>query len=157
LCIFKSLGKPFEVLAAVLAARTASKSICAGTFSTKYSTGGLVGVRANGDVSIASQQLTNILNELKSIAGGATSEVDAVKNKLSLENFIALEGSSSTCALLNSVINGTSPEKAADLRDVSAKAVSDAAAALLKSNPSYAVFGATAGTPSYAAIQKILA
>ena len=77
-------------------------------------------------------------------------------NQLTLEHFLALEGADSTGSLLSAHQRGVAAPAAGDLRSVTAEAVSAAAAAALKANPSYAVLGATTGTPTFAAISKLL-
>lgn len=149
-------GKAYQVLAAVLSSRVAAQSICAAPFSFSYSKSGLIGVRTTGTVAVATEQLTKILAQLKAIAAGA-SETDVVKNKVALENFLALEGEQSAGYLINSLLAGVSPAALADVRGVTAQQVSDAAKAVLKATPAYAVLGATAGTPTYGSIQKLLA
>lgn len=60
-------------------------------------------------------------------------------------------------ALLNAYLAGTDVNAFLDTRAVTAQQVSDAAKAVLKSTPAYAVFGATTGTPSLTTVTKILA
>lgn len=79
-----------------------------------------------------------------------------MSSQLTLEHFLSLEGSCSSTVLLNAHLRGQNAQSAGDLRGVTAESVSAAAAAALKSAPAYAVLGATAGTPSYAAITKLL-
>ena len=76
---------------------------------------------------------------------------------MTLEYFLHLEsGNTAACALLCAQLRGVAPLSAGDMRSVSAASVSAAAAAALKSAPAYAVFGATAGTPSVASIANML-
>lgn len=75
---------------------------------------------------------------------------------MTLEHFLALEGADSTGSLLCAHQRGVAAPAAGDLRNVTPEAVSAAAAAALKANPSYAVLGATTGTPTFAAISKLL-
>lgn len=67
-----------------------------------------------------------------------------------------MEGENTTSALLTANLQGVDPHVAADVRSVTASSVSNAAITILKSNPSYAVLGATAGTPSFTTIIKML-
>jgi len=149
-------GKPSQVLAGILAGRLAAKGSKATAFFNNYSKGGLLGVRVGGGVGAATNELTAALHELKALASSAL-ETDVVKTKVSLDNFLALEGQATTSYLLGSILAGVSPAQLADVRTVTAQSVSGAAASLLKTEPAYAVLGATAGTPSYAAIKKIIA
>ncbi len=73
-----------------------------------------------------------------------------------MEHFLSLEGACSSSVLLNAHLRGQNAHSAGDVRSVTAASVSAAAAAALKSAPAYAVLGATAGTPSYSAITKLL-
>jgi predicted Zn-dependent peptidase len=143
-------GKAYQVLAGVLNARAAAQGICAGAFTHSYHHGGLVGVRASGCVTSASEQLKKVVAELKAIANGAAAETDVVKTQLSLKNALNVEaGNESATAVLLSGVN------AADVRGVTSAAVVDAAKAVLKTaSPAFAVYGATAGVGS---VQKFLA
>jgi hypothetical protein len=58
--------------------------------------------------------------------------------------------------LLEAHLRGQNASSAGDVRDVTAASVSAAAAAALKATPAYAVLGATAGTPSYTAVSKLI-
>lgn len=69
---------------------------------------------------------------------------------------MALEGTCSTEKLLCAHLRGLNAQSVGDLRSVTPASVSAAAAASLKANPAYAVLGATAGTPSYAAVVNML-
>jgi len=73
-----------------------------------------------------------------------------------LDNFIALEGEKTTESLLTSYLLGLDAVSSFDVRAVTSDSVSAAAASVLASVPSYAVLGTTAGTPSYATINKLL-
>jgi hypothetical protein len=64
----------------------------------------------------------------------------------SLDYCIALEGASASAVIADG----------ADLRDVSTASVAAAATAALRATPSYAVYGTTLGTPSYATISKLI-
>jgi hypothetical protein len=75
---------------------------------------------------------------------------------LTLESFLALEGAHSTGSLLSAHVRGVAAPAAGDLRNVTPEAVSAAAVATLKSNPSFVVLGSTSGTPTLAAITKLL-
>lgn len=76
--------------------------------------------------------------------------------KVTLNSFIALEGEKTTESLLNSYLQGLDAVSSSDVRAVTPESVSAAAASVLTSVPSYAVLGTTAGTPSYATINKLL-
>ena len=68
----------------------------------------------------------------------------------------ALEGEAVAEMLLVASLRGVSVASLADCRSVSAATVSSAAATALKAVPSYAVLGTTFGTPSYAAVMKMV-
>jgi hypothetical protein len=76
--------------------------------------------------------------------------------QLTLDYFLSLEGGCSATQLLDAHLRGQNPQTAGDYRKVTADEVRNAAAAALKTTPAYAVLGATAGTPSLAAISKML-
>jgi len=150
-----SAGNAYHVLADVINAQTASQGVCAGAYTNTYLNGGLIGVRATGSVSTASEQLQKVLGVLKNIAGGSAAETDGARARLALSRAFAVEvgGSQATCALLADGGNSAN-----DIRTLSSSAVVDAAKAVLKTaNPAFAVYGATAGVPSYSAVQKFLA
>lgn len=151
-----SNGKAFQVLSEVLGSRLAGKGVCASSFIHQHSKTGLLGVHTSGCASTASKNLQTAVEELKAIAAGA-GDITSAKTKVALDNFSALEGKNSTTFLLNSFLAGEDASKLADVRSVTPQNVSDAAAKLLKSVPTYSVYGATAGTPTYSAIQKLLA
>lgn len=74
--------------------------------------------------------------------------------QITLEYFLGLEGANGAATLLCAHARGLNAQTAGDVRSVTAAAVSAAAATALKSNPAYAVLGATAGTPSFATLTK---
>ena len=67
-----------------------------------------------------------------------------------------MEGENTTSALLAAHLQGVDPHTTADVRSVTPSNVSSAAVIILNSIPSYAVLGATAGTPSFTTITKML-
>ena len=93
--------------------------------------------------------------ELKSMSSNAR-VTDGDKVKVTLSNLLKLEGADVGVALLESAISGVSAETAADVRNVSSADVSAVAKAALGAVPSFAVYGTTAGTPSYATVTKML-
>lgn len=149
---FLFTGKAYAVLKEVLASRLKGNNSVgnyASAFSIPYSDGGLVGVYcASSSVSGAENLVGNVMKELKSIA--ASCDVTAATNKLTLSNLMALEGGCSAAdIMLAANVQGLATMEYADVRDVSAKDVSAAAAAVLKSNPAIAVLGATYGLKSF--------
>ena len=80
---------------------------------------------------------------------------DGDKAKATLSNFLTLEGEDSSGALLEAAIAGVDPAAHADVRNVSSADVSACAKAALAGVPSYAVYGATAGTPSFSTVSKM--
>ena len=151
-----SAGKSYEVLNNLLSSRLAAKGICASTFHFEHSKNGLIGVHTTGCAQTATKNLNSVAEELKAIAGGAV-DATAAKNSVSVGNFSKLEGKDATAYLLNAYLSGEDASKLADNRGVTNEQVSQAAASLLKGVPTYAVLGATAGTPTYSAIQKLFA
>ena len=127
-----------------------------GTFFAPYVTGGIFGVYASGTPAAAASTLEAAVAELKAIATGSTATVDSNKAKVTLERMAALEGEAVTEMLLAASLRSVSVASLADRRSESAATVSAAAATALKAVPSYAVLGTTFGTPSYAAIIKMV-
>lgn len=139
-------AKPYSVVYSALSAKIDAMGLPADSLSAfyaPYSTGGIFGVYASGTPAAASSALEAAVAELKAIASGATG-VDGHKAKVSLEYL-----SDATAGALLSA-------SYADVKSVSASAVSAAAAAALKAVPTYAVLGATLGTPSYTAVTKMV-
>jgi hypothetical protein len=145
-------GKTYAVLKEVLASRLKggnSVGSYASAFSIPYSDGGLIGAYcASSSVSGAEDLVANVVKELKAIA--TSCDVTAAANKVTLGNLMALEGGCSAAdVMLAASVQGLDTMEYADVRNVTAKDVSAAAAALLKSNPAIAVLGATYGLKSY--------
>lgn len=134
-------AKPYSVLQSMLKVKGLK------SFVNNYSSGGLLGFTAAGTPSSAASILESAVAELKAIATKSTAEVDAKIKKVALSNMLALEGGDVTGFLLKAGL--------AD-RSVTAASVSAAAAAVLKTVPSYAVLGKTAGAPSYATISQLV-
>jgi predicted Zn-dependent peptidase len=149
-----SNGKAYEVLRELLSTRLAGKGVCASAFHFEHSKNGLLGVHTTGCPQTATKNLHSAVEELKAIASGSV-DATAAKNKVSVANFSKLEGAHATTYLLNAYLAGEDASKLADNRSVTNEQVSQAAAKLLKTNPTYTVLGATAGTPTYSAIQKL--
>lgn len=153
-------GKAYAVLREVLSSRLRAAVPAgshAGVFSTAYSDGGFLGAYiAAGSVSSAEGALGAVIKELKSIAAGPVDVTSAV-NKLTLSNFLALEGGiTSTAVLLSADSQGLRAEEFADVRSVTSQDVREAASALLRSNPAVAVLGATYGLQSFDSIKSSL-
>jgi len=150
-------SKPYLVLKALLEAKIVELLICGTPFLYSFagSSGGLLGVQVSGSASTATGYLEAIVAELKSIAH-ACPDISILKQKVTLNSFIALEGEKTTESLLNSYLQGLDAVSSSDVRAVTPESVSAAAASVLTSVPSYAVLGTTAGTPSYATINKLL-
>ena len=149
-----SAAEPYAVLYSHLAAKIAALGVPKGSLSpffNQYSTGGLIGFYAIGSASLAASNLEAAVAELKA---ASKSFPESAKVKLSLQTVSAIEGDSCSpsSVLLSSTIKGIKT----DLRSVSASAVAAAAGVLLKSKPSFAVIGATAGAPSLSSITSIL-
>lgn len=136
-------AKPFAVLEAML---STSSSI------NTYSSGGLLSIYSSGSPAEATAGLSSAIAELKAIASKSPAEVEAAKNKVALSKMLALEGESVTESLMSATAQSTSIATVGDFSAVSASSISAAASAALKSVPSYAVLGKTAGTPSYATV-----
>jgi len=150
-------GKPYMVLHALLSAKLRSQQVCASAFLTSFSgsAGGLVGMQSAGSATDAAKYIAIAVAELKAIASKCP-DIETLKQKVTLENFLALEGESTTAYLLAAHVSGANPASAGDVRSVTTASVSAAASAALKAVPAYAVLGATAGTPSYAEILSML-
>lgn len=149
-------AEPYKVLHTLLASKIAAMPVPEDSlvaFYEEVSSGGMIGFYSKGTSAEATSYIEAGVAELKAVA--ASSNPDAAKVKAALESFISLEsGSSGAAALLNSTVMGVS--SVADARRVSSAAVSSAAKTALATIPSYAVFGITAGTPSYAAVAKMM-
>mmetsp|Transcript_5307 Transcript_5307/g.5807 ORF Transcript_5307/g.5807 Transcript_5307/m.5807 type:complete len:438 (+) Transcript_5307:66-1379(+) len=149
-------GKAYEVLNATLASRLQKKKVCASTFQNKYHNGGFFGLQTRGEASDIDRILRASVDELKAIASDA-SAAETAKVQVGVNNFSGLDSKNGADALLNAYLAGTDVNAFLDTRAVTAQQVSDAAKAVLKSTPAYAVFGATTGTPSLTTVTKILA
>jgi len=143
-------GKAYSVLNALVSSKLAAQQLCCSAYIQSFSKGGLMGVEA-----ATTQHLEAYVAELKNIATKCP-DIEIIKQKLTLEHFLTLEGACSTSVLLNAHLRGQGPQSAGDMRGVTAAEVSAAAAAALKSAPAYAVLGATAGTPSYGALTNMM-
>lgn len=143
-------GKPYWIISELLSNKFQKDKICASSSVYSYSTGGLLTVTTSGSVSEATRYLQLAVAEIKSIAIQTPSGINGMKNKVSLSKV------SSVDSILSSLSAG-GREGSGDLRNVSDSSVSVAAQTILKSIPSYAVLGTTAGTPSYVQINKMLA
>lgn len=149
-----SAAEPYVVLHSYLTAKIASLGVPKGSllpFYSQYSTGGLMGFYAMGCATLAASNLEAAVAELKA---ASKSVPDSAKVKISLMNVSAVEGD--TCSPSSILLSSTIKGIKTDLRSVSASAVSAAATAMLKSKPSLAVIGATAGAPSLSSISSII-
>lgn len=149
-------GKAYTVLKEVLASRlkgTNAVGSYASAFSIPYSDGGLIGAYcAASSVSGAEDLVGTVIKELKAIA--TSCDVTSATNKITLSNLMALEGGASAAdVMLAASVQGLDTMEYADVRNVSAKDVSAAAAAVLKANPAIAVLGATYGLKSFDSIK----
>jgi predicted Zn-dependent peptidase len=152
-----SAGKAYTVLKEVLASRLkGSNSVgnYASVFSIPYSDGGLIGAYcASSSVAGAEELISKVVRELKAIA--TSCDVAMAANKVTLSNMMALEGGCAAAdIMLAASVQGLDTMEYADVRDVTAKEVSAAAAAMLKSNPAIAVLGATYGLKSFDSIKS---
>lgn len=143
-----------QVLVSKLEAKIASMGFKKGALST-FSTNGVFGFISKGDPATATKALEAASAELKTMSTNA-GVTDGDKAKVTLANFLKLEGQGASATLLESAISGVTPEAAADVRKVTSADVSAAAAAALGAVPSFAVYGTTAGTPSFATVTKML-
>jgi len=149
-------SKPYSVLYSLISTKIAAMKLPHGSltpFYTQYSTGGLIGFRAKGAPLAASGYLEAGVAELKAAAKNAT---DSGKVRAAVVAMSQLEGESSANVLLSAAIAGVAPASLVDTRSVTASAVASAASAALSAAPAYAVYGATAGTPSASAIAKMI-
>lgn len=149
-------GKATAVVQSLLASRLAEKKVPVTPFIFNYSSGGIFGFTAKGKPCGLEATLAAALGELKAIAGDATG-ADAAKTKVSVSNFEALDSTASTGKFVDAAVVGDAAVALADARGVSVADVTAAAKAALKATPSYAVYGTTAGVPSYSAVAKLLA
>ena len=126
------------------------------SFGIPYSDGGMVGAyMASSTVAGAEELLSSVIGELKSIAKSC--DVTSAANKLTLSNFVALEGGSTAAdIMLAAKVQQMDSLDYADLRNVTAKDVSAAAATVLESNPAVAVLGATYGFKSFDNIKAFM-
>jgi predicted Zn-dependent peptidase len=149
-------GEAYKVLAQALSSKIASMPVpkdSVACFLHQGASGGLLGIYSHGQAAAATGFLEAAVAELKAIAtAGAGTE--SAKVKTALDAFLALEGGKTgATVLLDATLSGTSP--VADSRKVTPASVSSAAKAALAAAPAYAVYGVTAGTPSYAAVTKM--
>lgn len=114
-------------------------------FHHQYSDGGLFGVHARGDAAATSATLGDAVAALK--AAGASSPGDHKATALA-----SLDAPNADNLMFSAAITGVALGAAAK---VSAADVASAAKAALAAQPSYAVYGATAGAASYADIQAM--
>jgi hypothetical protein len=142
------------LLVAKLEAKLAAHGFKKGAVST-FHANGIFGVYASGDAAAATAALSAATTELKALAANADI-TDGDKAKATLANFLRLESGAASAALLDATLAGVAPETAADLRKVSSADVSAAAKAALGAVPAFAVYGATAGTPSFATVTKMM-
>lgn len=152
-------GKAYTVLSEILSSRLQSKSTAgsyASAFNMPYSDGGMVGAYvASSSISGTEDCIGMVVEELKDIA--ASCDVTAAVNKVTLSNLMALEGGSAASdIMLAAHAQGLSTMEYADVRDVTAKDVSAAAAAALKSNPAIAVLGSTYGLQSFDSMKSAM-
>ena len=150
-------AEPYRVLYSALSAKLAAFPVPKNSLSVFLdvgASGGLLGFYATGSAAAAAGHLEAAVAELKAAAAGTGAGAEGAKVKTALEAFLALEsGVAGADALLSAATSGTSP--VADARKVGGAAVAAAAKAALAAVPSYAVYGVTAGSPSYAAITKL--
>ena len=140
-------GKPFLLLAELLAYNFRKQKKCLSCKVLNYSSGGLLVITSSGKVQEATRVLEEVIGEIILIASSSSASVNglgAAKARLALSK-------------LSSVDNILSDLTSADLRAVADSSVTKAARDVVKSVPSYAVLGTTAGTPSYAHIRSLLA
>jgi len=129
-----------QILCKLLSSNVESLDVPSGSL-TSFNYSGLFGFYATGTPDAVAGYLGKAVAELKAIAS-STPDIKAITTKISLENYLALEGDSSSFS--------ANP----DVRNVSASSVSAAASAVLKATPAYAALGS--GTPTYASITKML-
>lgn len=151
-------GQAYNVLTHLLNDALSQNGVCATAFSSPLSSGGLVGVHTCGDTSSITKAIEAASNTLKNIAQSAPSDVNPFCKSVTLDGFIALDnnGPAATRVMLAAGRHGVDAKTYSDARGVSAADVSAAAQALLKSQPSYAVYGTTAGAPSYSQVCSML-
>ena len=108
---------------------------------------------ASSSVAGAEELVGTVMKELKAIT--TSCDVSVATNKLTLTNMMALEGGCSAADLMLAAnVQGLATMEYADVRDVTAKDVSAAAATVLKSNPAIAVLGATYGLKSFESMKS---
>ncbi len=146
-------GGASTLLAAKLEDKISGLGVKKGMLSI-FSGNGLVGFIAQGDASAVTKAIEAAVGALKAISTDA-SVSDGDKASATLSNFLALEGNDSSGSLLEAAIAGVDPSAHADVRKVSAADVSACAKAALAGVPAYAVYGATAGTPSFSTVSKM--
>jgi len=149
-------AEAYGVLHASLTTKIAAMPLPKNTLSAFYlpgAAGGLIGFYANGSAAAATSAMEAAVAELKALAAsGPAGSADATKTALAA--FSSLEsGAAGAGVLLDASARGVSP--VADARKVGSQAVAAAAKAALAAAPSYAVYGVTAGTPSYASVVKM--
>jgi hypothetical protein len=123
------------------------------TFYETTSTGGVFGIISKGNTGAAVENLTKAIGEMKSMTDGAA---EGHKTKVTLAKMSAMEGEGATRALMDAAILGVEPASLADARGVKKTDIVNAAKTALSATPAYAVYGATAGTPSMSSIVAML-
>lgn len=149
-------GKAYDVVYNALAHQLQKKKICASTFQSKYHNGGFFGIQTRGNAADIDRVVRASFDELKAIAANG-SAAHARRGAVGINTFSTLDGRRGASVLLDAYLSGAEANAHADTRGVTAQQVSDAAKAILKSTPAYAVYGITSGTPSHNAISKLLA
>ena len=141
------------LLAAKLEDSVAKLGAKKGMLST-FNGNGVIGFVAHGDAAAATHAIEAAVGALKALSADAGVS-DGDKARTTLSNFLALEGEDSSSALLEAAIAGVDPSVHADVRNVSSADLSACAKAAIAGVPAYAVYGATAGTPSFSTVSKM--
>lgn len=153
-------GKPYLLLSELLSSKfqkekNVSSSSSVFLYNNNNSEGGLLTITTAGTVASATSSLTSAIKMLQQIATTTSSSSSPLEGLVAAKNKVALRRLGDTDAILAS-LSSSGVGVDGDVRQVSDSSVILSAKSLLKSVPSYAVLGTTAGTPSYAAIHKMI-
>jgi len=148
-------SKASDVLYSLLNHQLQMKGIKVNAFRKKYANGGLFGVTTSGtSAGELEKNFRTVAAELKAIAQNPRA-AETRKNRMAMHNFNHLNSHAAPRYLLDSYLVGIDADKLYDVRTVTAQQVSDAAKAVLKATPAYAVYGTTTGTPSLSTISGL--
>lgn len=133
------------------------------TYFNAYQSTGMFGVNLLGDAKYVTSGLEGFVAELKAVAGGkSTAEaVDVAKKQLQLQSLLRGEATvGGADRLLTTLLNGNglsgTPFSESDYSAVTKEDVANAAKAVLKTTPGYAVYGTTYQVPFLTGVTNMM-